>query len=193
MLTIFKQALIFCGSNSYVAHNFIESRRHIRAFSEDPDKMIIDVDPRLSETARMADMHVMLRLGTDSLLPRGLITLIIDKDWQDQAFLDKWCTGWENSAKLWFRGFDCRAAFEVCHVPYQQMEELARILTTRTWRLHQDLGIFCGRHNTCSSYLLLMLMAVTGNFSTKGIKSWMAMHPGELQHMKVIQMFGVPL
>lgn len=162
--------LIFWGSNSYVAHNFIEARRHIRAFSENPDKMIIDVDPRMSETARMADMHVMLRPGTDSLLLRGLIALILDKGWQDQAFLDKWCTGWENAAKLWFRGFDYLAAFEVCRVPYQQMEELARVLTTKTWGLHQDLGIFCGRHNTCNSYLLLTLMAVTGNLLYKGNK-----------------------
>lgn len=161
------EVLVFWGSNSYVAHNFLEARRIIREFSEDPDRMIIDVDPRLSETARMADLHVMPRPGCDSLLLRGLIALILDKGWQDQAYIDRWVADWE-PASLWFRGFDYRAAFEVCHVPLAQMEELARVLTTRTWGLHQDLGVFCGRHNTCNSYLLLVLMAVTGNLLVKG-------------------------
>jgi len=159
--------LIFWGSNSYVAHNFLESRKIIRAFSEDPEKMIIVVDPRMSETARMADFHVMARPGCDALLLRGLIALILDKGWQDQTFINRWVADWE-PASMWYKGFDYQKAFEVCRVPLAQMEKLAQILTTRTWGLHQDLGIFCGRHNTANSYLLLTLMAITGNLLYKG-------------------------
>jgi len=161
------EVIIMWGSNAYVAHNVHEGRKVIREFSENPDKMLIVVDPRLSETARMADMHVMIRPGADSLLLRGLIAMILDKGWQDQEFLDKWTTGWDR-VKLWFEGFDYKEAFRVSKVPYGQMEKLAKILTTKSWGVHQDLGLFCGRHNTLNSYLILMLMAVTGNLLMKG-------------------------
>ena len=159
--------LMFWGSNSYVTHNFGTARFVIREFSENPDKLLIDVDPRLSETARMADLHIRNRPGSDSLLLRGLIALILDKGWQDQKFLDRWVGDWDR-AKRWYEGFDYRKAFEVARVPLAQMEEFAKILTTRTWGVHPDLGMFCGRNNTTNSFLLLSLMAVTGNMQVKG-------------------------
>jgi len=70
--------------------------------------------------------------------------------------------------KPWFDGFDYKEAFRVCNIPYEKAKELAYILCTKTWGMHQDLGIFCGRNNTMNSYLLLMLMAFTGNLLYKG-------------------------
>lgn len=159
--------MIFWGSNSYVSHQIGEARKKIRKMSQDPDKMVVSVDPRLSETARMADMHIQVRPGSDALMIRGLISLILEKGWQDQEYMDKWVGDYEK-AKHWFEGFDYKEAFRVCQVPYEQMEEFAKILTTKTWGVHQDLGLFCGRHNTMNSYLLVLLMAVTGNLLVKG-------------------------
>ena len=161
------ETLVFWGSNSYVAHNIGPSRPIIREFSENPDKHLVVVDPRLSETARMADMHIIPKRGSDSALVRGLIALILDKGWQDQAFLDVWSADWDK-AKKWYEGFDYREAFEFCGVPYEQMEDFARIITTTTWGIHQDLGIFCGKDSTLSSFLLVTLSAVTGNLLYKG-------------------------
>lgn len=161
------EVMIFWGSNSYVSHNVGEARKLIRKLSQDPDKMVISVDPRLSETARMADLHIEVRPGSDALLMRGLISLILDKGWQDQAYMNRWVADYKK-AEHWFKGFDYREAFRVCHVPYEQMEKFARILTSKTWGVHQDLGLFCGRHNTMNSYLLVLLMAVTGNLLIKG-------------------------
>lgn len=162
--------LILWGSNAYVSHQIQHARPTIRAMSESTDKMVISVDPRLSETARMADLHIMLRPGSDALFLRGLISLIVARKWQDQAYLDTWCSDWPR-AKTWFENFDYENAFSVCRVPMAQAEKFARILTTKTWGVHQDLGIFCGRHNTLNSYLLLTLMAVTGNLEIKGNRS----------------------
>lgn len=162
-------AFIYWGSNSYVSHNVMHSsgRFFIKEMSEHNDKKIIVVDPRLSQTARMADMHVMPRHGTDALLVRGLIALIIDKGWEDREYIEKWVSDWDK-AKVWYEGFDYKKAFEVCKVPLEQMEELAKILTTCTWGIHEDLGIFFNRHNTIVCFLLNVLMAITGNLLTKG-------------------------
>lgn len=160
--------IIYWGANSYVANHFIPAhRRYIRDMSEREDKKVIVVDPRLSETARMSDMHIMPRNGSDVLFIKALIAMILDKGLEDKEFLDKYCSDWDK-AKVWFEDLDYRKAFETVHVPYEQAEEFVEILTTTTWGCHAELGMICGKNNTLNSYMLLMLMAVTGNFLVKG-------------------------
>lgn len=93
--------------------------------------------------------------------------MILDNGWQDQAYLDKWALDYDR-IKPWFEGFDYRKAFEVARVPYEQMEELAKIMCTNAVGIHQDLGLFMGRHSTVNSYLMTLLMIVTGNLLVKG-------------------------
>lgn len=159
--------LVLWGANSYVSHQMNNGRRVIRNISQNPYKKLIVVDPRLSESARMADMHIALRNGTDSLFIRALIALILKKGWQKQDFLDRWSSDWDK-AKAWFINVDIEESLRVCGIPYQQAEELCRILTTKKWGMHQDLGIFCSRHNTLTCFLLLDLMAVCGMLLSQG-------------------------
>ena len=158
---------IFWGSNSYVSHQLPNARPMIREFSRDPNKMVIVVDPRLSETARMADMHIQVRPGSDSLFLRALIALIVEKGWQDRDFLYRYCRDW-TQARGWFADFDVDGALQVCGVSREQAEKFARILTTKKWGMHQDLGLYFGRQSTMSSYLCLILMAVCGTLLVPG-------------------------
>ena len=166
------------GANTYVSHNVGKARQVIRDASEDPNRMFIVVDPCLSETARMADLHIMPKPGSDALLLRALIAIILEKGWQDQEFLDQYTVGWEK-AKAWFENFDVEGALKVCGVPRNQAEHFAEILSTKKWGVHVDLGIFFGRHSTLSCYLINMLAAVTGclmrpgtNVVANGYMSW---------------------
>ncbi len=161
------EVLIFWGSNSYVSHQLPNARPMIREFSRDPDKMVIAVDPRLSETARMADMHIKPRPGSDALFLRALIALILEKGWQNRDFLYKYCKDWAH-ARAWFLDFDIDGALRVCGIPRKQAEVFARILTAKKWGMHQDLGLYFGRHSTLSSYLCLILMAVCGTLLVPG-------------------------
>ncbi len=164
------ETFIFWGSNSYVSHQIVQARKKIREFAENPDKRLIVVDPRLSETARMSDMHIQVKPGLDAIMIRGMISLILEKGWEDREYLEKYTTGWDK-ALAWYQDFNYREAFDLAGVPLEQMEEFCRILTTTTWGVHQDLGLFFGRHSTLDSYLLYELMAVTGNLEIKGNKT----------------------
>ncbi|HPE61989.1 MAG TPA: molybdopterin-dependent oxidoreductase [Thiolinea sp.] len=57
-------------------------------------KMIV-VDPRRTETAQLADIHLQIRPGTDGALALGFHHLIFQNGWQDQVFLDQWAHGLE--------------------------------------------------------------------------------------------------
>lgn len=161
------EVIIYWGSNSYVSHQIQDARKVCREFSEEPDKMVIVVDPRLSETARMADMHIMPALGSDALLLRALIAIIVEHGWENREFIKKYVADWEK-ARFWFKNIDIDECLRVCGVPRAQMEEFARILTTKKWGMHQDLGIFFGRHNTVSSYLCILLSVICGTALVKG-------------------------
>lgn len=161
------EVMIYWGSNAYVTHQIPDSRKICREFSENPDKMVIAIDPRLSETARMADMHIMPKNGSDALLLRALIALIIEKGWQDQEYIDKYAKDYDRILP-WFRNVDIDECFHVCEVPRDQMEEFAYILTHKKWGVHQDLGLYFGRHSTADSYLCDLLMVICGMLFVKG-------------------------
>jgi anaerobic selenocysteine-containing dehydrogenase len=161
------EVLVLWGSNTYVGHNMLNSRWVVRHISEDPNRLLVTVDPRLSETARMSDIHVALRPGSDALLLRAMIALILKEGWQDQAYLDKWVSDFEK-AKHWYQGFDIEAACRVAGVPYKQIYDLCKIMTTRKWGYHEDLGSYMGRHNTLNSFLLATLSAVCGRLFVPG-------------------------
>jgi len=155
------EVIIYWGSNSYVSHQIQGAREVCREYSENPDKLVIAVDPRLSETARMADMHIMPAMGTDSLYLRALIALILEKGWEDKAYIAEHVADWDKTKK-WFENIDIDGSLRVCKIPREQTEEFAKILTTKKWGMHQDLGLFFGRHNTLNSYLAILLSVVCG-------------------------------
>jgi anaerobic selenocysteine-containing dehydrogenase len=154
--------LLLWGCNTYVTHNMGSARKVIRHMSESPDKKVIVIDPRLTESARMADIHVAPRVGTDALLMKTMIAIILEEGWQNQGFIDKWCRDF-NQIKAWFKDVDIKKNLKVCQVPYKQIKEFTKILCTENWAVHQDLGLFCGRHSTLNSYLVLTLAVITGS------------------------------
>lgn len=161
------EVLIIWGCNSYVSHQMGQARRLIRNISEDPERMVIVVDPRMSETARMADMHLMVRQGTDSLFLRALIALILKKGWENKKYISQYVADFDK-VKPWFEDVDIEASLEVCRIPMETAVRFARILTTKKWGCHQDLGLFMGRHNTLNSYLVVTLSAICGTLLMPG-------------------------
>lgn len=155
------EVIIYWGSNSYVSHQIPDARKVCREFSEDPDKMVIVIDPRLSETARMSDMHIALKPGTDSLFLRALIAIIVENGWENKEYINKYVSDWDKAIG-WFKNVDIDESLRICGVPKQQAIDFAKVLTTKKWGMHQDLGIFFGRHSTLDSYLCIVLTVICG-------------------------------
>lgn len=155
------EMLIFWGSNSYVSGQILNAREKIRSTSKSTDRILVSVDPRISETARMADLHIMPRMGSDSLMLRGMIALILKNGWQDSAYIAKYVKDFD-SIRPWFDGFDIDESFRVSGVTRETMERFCRLLTTKKWGVHEDLGLFMGRHNTLNCYLMLILAVICG-------------------------------
>ena len=58
----------FLGKNPWHSHGIPRARAFLKDFSKDPTKTMIVVDPVVTETAKMADIHLRVKPGTDAWL-----------------------------------------------------------------------------------------------------------------------------
>jgi anaerobic selenocysteine-containing dehydrogenase len=159
--------LLLVGKNPLMAHHFPQARRRLMKMSKDPERLLVVVDPRLSETAKIADIHLAIRPGTDALLMKSMIAIILNEGIHNREFIDKYTSGF-NEILPWFANFDAKAALKVCELDYAQVLRVCREFATRRSCLMDDLGILMGRHSALISYLIVVLLAICGRISVPG-------------------------
>jgi anaerobic selenocysteine-containing dehydrogenase len=159
--------LVAWGWNGMESHQIPQAPRVLKQFSEHPERLLVAIDPRKSETAAMADIHVAVRPGTDALLMKAMIAIILEEGWEKKDYIRSRVEGFDR-IKAWFKGFDVRKALDVCMLDYKQVHDLCRLMTTRKWSVHEDLGIYMGRRSTLNSYLMNILGALCGIFCVRG-------------------------
>lgn len=159
--------LLAVGWNGMVTHQMPRAPLTIKEFAKNPDKLLVVIDPRKSETARAANLHLAITPGSDALLARAMIAILFEQSWEDRQYLSQHTTGLED-IQAWFNDFDIHKALAVCGVEYPQVKDLCRELSQRTWCMHTDLGVIMNRHSTLASYLYLLLSAVCGRLCVTG-------------------------
>ncbi len=161
------EMLVAWGWNGMQSHQMPRAPKVLTAFGKDPDRLLVAIDPRLSETAAVANLHLPVRPGTDALLMKAMIAIIVSEGWEAADYIRRYVDGWD-AVRSWFEGFDVSAALAVCALEEAPVRELCRLMTTRRWCVHADLGIYMGRHSTLNSYLMHVLGAVCGIFGRRG-------------------------
>ena len=155
------------GWNGMESHQIPQAPKVLRGFSKDPARLLVAIDPRRSETAAIADIHLSVRPGTDALLMKAMIAMILGEGWENREYIERCVEGFD-TIRPWFEGFDARAAITVCELDYDEVYRLCRLMTTKRWCIHPDLGIYMGRRSTLNSYLMAILMATCGVFCVRG-------------------------
>jgi len=159
--------LLVLGWNGMQSHQIPQAPRRLQRLAKDPDKLLIVVDPRISETARIADIHLQIRPGTDALLLKAMIAIILTEGWENRDYLGTHTSGFD---LVWgyFADFDVQAALRTCRLDFDRVREVARAYATRRSSLRYDLGIYMGRHSALNSYLIVILQAVCGRLCVPG-------------------------
>lgn len=159
--------LVATGWNGMVSHQIPRAPLVLKEFSSNPDKVLLVIDPRRSETAQIANIHLALKPGTDALLTRAMIAIILKEGWEQREYIERHITGFDK-VRPWFIDFDAERAVQVCELSYGAVRDVCQLLSTRKWTMHPDLGIYMGRHSTLTSYLHTILMAVCGRIGVPG-------------------------
>lgn len=161
------EMLVAWGWNGVQSHQLPRAPKVLREISKDPHKLLVVVDPRKSETAQLANMHLAIEPGTDALLLKAMIAIILGNEWENRQYIEKHVEGFA-SIRGWFDNLDVDAALDLCRLDKDQVVELCRLLTSKRWCMHPDLGIYMNRRSAVAYYLLTILAALCGVFGVRG-------------------------
>ena len=159
--------LLDFGWNGMQSHQIPQAPKQLQRIAKDPNKTLVVIDPRISETAKIANLHLCIRPGTDALLIRAMVAIILQEGWENKDYITQHTSGL-NEIKGLFINFDARAAVKTCDLDYEQVREICRQFATRKSCLRYDLGILMNRHSALSSYLINTLLAVCGRIGVRG-------------------------
>ncbi len=159
--------LVFWGANPMVSHDIPNAPVALRNKKKEPGFLMAVVDPRVTETAELADIHLRLRPGTDALLFKAMIKILLTERLVAKNYLAARVDGFE-AIRSWFDDVDVEDHCRVCGLDTGAVREFTRLFATRKSALRSDLGILMGRHSTLNSYLELILLTLTGRIGTQG-------------------------
>ena len=89
------EVAVFVGKNPWMSHGFPHARPTLKAIAGDPERALIVIDPRRTETAELADIHLQVRPGHDAHLLAALLAILVEEDWLDRAFLEEHAANYE--------------------------------------------------------------------------------------------------
>jgi len=133
------------GANPAWAHPIL-FRRLEDAKARRPQMKIIVVDPRRTESAEFADLHLQILPGTDVALCHGLLHVAIAEGWIDAAFIDAHTEGFE-ALKRRVAATPPAEAARICGISEADLVTAARWFATSA----ATLSLYCMGLNQSSS------------------------------------------
>lgn len=162
------EVALFIGKNPWQSHGFARARTVINAIKKDPARTLIVIDPRRTETATRADIHLQLKPGTDAWCLAALVAILVQEDLVAHDWVQEHTEGFDLVAPL-FAEIDIATYAEICGVSEEQLRHTARrIATAESVATFEDLGLQMNRHSTLGSYLQRLVWMLTGHFGKRG-------------------------
>ena len=158
--------ILITGSNTSEAHPLIASR--VFKARERGAKLVV-VDPRSIQMARMADLHLRQRPGTDVAWLNGMMQIIIAEGLADEAFIAKRTENYRELRAMVVK-YTPERVEEITGIPADDLRRAARIFgQAETASILYAMGITqhtTGRDNVLSCANLAMLTGNVGRPST---------------------------
>ncbi len=162
------EVALFVGKNPWFSHSIPRARVVLREIAKDPARCLIVVDPRRTETAEIADIHLQVKPGTDAWLFAALVAVLVQENLVARAWLDAHADGLADVLPH-FETLPIADYCTRCGVPEALVRTTARrIAAASSMASFEDLGVQMNRHSTLVSYLHKLVVFLTGNFGKKG-------------------------
>lgn len=158
---------LITGANPAWCHPIIFRRleQHKQA---NPNTKIIVVDPRKTQTCYLADIHLQITPGTDTILHHALGRIIIENDWIDRKFIEKHTEGYEVFAHKAFERTAAEAAI-MCGINIEDLYLAAQYIGQSTAMISMwAMGLNQSANGVNKNLSLLNLHLITGNIGKPG-------------------------
>jgi len=129
---------------------------------------LIAVDPRRTQVARLADLWLRVRPGTDAALALSLIHVLFEEELWDQEFVGNWCVGTE-ALRERARKYPPDVGAEITGLRAEQIINAARrFATEKPGCLVLGHGIDAQANGVQTTRAFQCLLALTGNVDVPG-------------------------
>jgi anaerobic selenocysteine-containing dehydrogenase len=162
------EVALFVGKNPWHSHGLPRARTTLKEIARDPSRCLIVIDPRRTETAELADIHLQVRPGTDAWLLAALGGVLVQEGLVDGTWLAGHATGLDEVVT------ELAAVPVADHCAVAGVDEdlvrtaARRIASAVSVAAFEDLGVQMSLHSTLSSYLEKLLWLLTGNLAKPG-------------------------
>jgi len=160
--------VLLIGTNTAECHPVLFQRLLKRRRREGGTPRLVVVDPRATETAAAADLHLPIRSGTDLALLHGLGHLLCALGARDQVFVARHTEGWDDLEPLLAAWTPQRTA-AVCGIAEDSLRQLARWWAESGSVLSLwSMGVNQRREGTATVAGLINLHLLTGQIGRAG-------------------------
>ncbi len=158
---------MIAGANPAWCHPILFQRLE-KHKEENPDTKVIVIDPRHTQTASLADLHLQINPGTDVLLFNAIARRLIEAKMWDKDFIDEHTEFFENYRKLVFQT-SLRKAAKLCGVAVDDIRKAAEwIGGAKGFISMWAMGLNQSVIGVDKNYALLNLHLITGQVGKPG-------------------------
>jgi anaerobic selenocysteine-containing dehydrogenase len=165
------ECAMFVGTNPARSHqlNMAQSSpSHRIATAKRAGMKIIVLDPRRSDVARSADIHLQARPGEDSTVLAAMVKVILDRGLQDKQYVDANVSG-VDALHAAIGGFDLDYAERRSGVPKEKIEDAAvSFAMARTGGAISGTGLHMAAHHNLATQLVMTLNGLCGRYDRPG-------------------------
>ncbi|KAL4756825.1 molybdopterin oxidoreductase family protein [Aspergillus foveolatus] len=163
----YTDCLFLVGHNMAATQTVLWTRVLDRLEGPDPPKLIV-VDPRTSDTAKKATIHVRPRLGTNVALLNGLQHLIIKNGWVNDQYVASHVCGLEELKKV-VEKYTPEYVERITGVPVAQLHETAEALALSGSLLSTALqGVYQSNQATAAACQINNINLLLGHIGKPG-------------------------
>jgi formate dehydrogenase len=165
------ECLIIVGANPAISKwSFLQVPNPIRRLKEVEARgaKIFIVDPRRTETAKVAGEHVFIRPNTDVFFYLSFLHELLATSTVDRARIDRYMTGFDEVCRV-AEAWPPERTAEVTRIPAETLREMVRTYDQANGAaLYCSTGVNMGTNGSLAFWLQECINAISGNLDRRG-------------------------
>ncbi|WP_417621711.1 molybdopterin oxidoreductase family protein [Parasphingorhabdus sp.] len=166
------QYLVIIGGNPAASNGSIwtvpDFKKRVKEMHARDGKLVV-VDPRRTETAKLADAHHFVKPGTDTALLIGILKSIFDAGLSDTSRLEALLDDSWSTIEPALAGFDMAQLAAHCGIAVATMQDIAAALAAdQPAAIYGRLGVSVCEYGTLNQWLVQVINIAAGNLDREG-------------------------
>ncbi|GAA0483470.1 molybdopterin oxidoreductase family protein [Parasphingorhabdus litoris] len=166
------QYLVIIGGNPAASNGSIwtvpDFKKRVKEMQARDGKLIV-VDPRRTETAKLADAHHFVKPGTDTALLIGILKSVFDNGLADIARIQDIMDDSWSAIEPAIAGFDMDQLAAYCGISVEDIQDIAtQLAADQPAAIYGRMGVSVCEFGTLNQWLIQVINIATGNLDREG-------------------------